>query len=179
MTERGVRLASGRELEADVIVTATGLKLLLLGGCSVKVDGREIDPGETVIYRGCMLSGVPNLAFSFGYTNASWTLRCDLTAQYVCRLLAHMDKHGYATCTPRDPDPALGRLPFADFSSGYFLRSFDQLPKQGARAPWRLNQNYLLDLLELRTRPIGEPELEFGVGTAPSSATAPTLAAAA
>jgi len=160
-TETGIRLVSGRELEADLVVTATGLNLLLLGGIGLSIGGERIDPADTVIYRGCMLSGVPNFAFAFGYTNASWTLRCDLTTQYVCRLLAHMDEHGYGACTPRNADPATDTEPFVDFSSGYIVRSIDQLPKQGARTPWRLNQNYLLDLLTFKTRPLDEPELQF------------------
>jgi hypothetical protein len=108
-----------------------------------------------------MLSGVPNLAFEFGYTNASWTLRCDLVSQFVCRLLAHMDERGYSSSTPRAPDPSMPIEPFADFSSGYILRSIDQFPKQGSKTPWRLNQNYLLDWFDSKARPIEDPGLEF------------------
>jgi cation diffusion facilitator CzcD-associated flavoprotein CzcO len=160
-TPAGVRLASGRELEADVIVTATGLALLLLGGTQLSIGGEPIDLPRTVVYRGCMLSGVPNLAFEFGYTNASWTLRCDLVSQFVCRLLAHMDERGYSSSTPRAPDPSMPIEPFADFSSGYILRSIDQFPKQGSKTPWRLNQNYLLDWFDSKARPIEDPGLEF------------------
>jgi monooxygenase len=180
-TKEGIRLASGAELAADLIVTATGLNLQLFGGSSLKVDGEELNPADAIIYRGCMLSGAPNLAFSFGYTNASWTLRCDLTAQYVCRLLSYMDEHGYASCTPRRPDPALSTLPFADFSSGYIVRSIDELPRQGPKPPWRLNQNYLLDLLMLKARQIDEPAIEFsrdGNQAVPASHATPELAAA-
>jgi monooxygenase len=160
-TEAGIRLASGGELDADLVVTATGLNLLLLGGMGISIDGRELDLARTVIYRGCMLSEIPSFAFAFGYTNASWTLRCDLTSQYVCRLLSHMQQHGYSSCVPRNGDPSLRTEPFADFSSGYILRSIEQFPKQGSKAPWRLHQNYLLDTLMLRTRPIDEPALQF------------------
>ena len=181
-TEDGIRLRSGQELAADLIVTATGLNLQLFGGSALRVDGQELDPADAIIYRGCMLSGAPNLAFAFGYTNASWTLRCDLTAQYVCRLLSYMDERGYASCAPRRPDPALSTLPFADFSSGYIVRSIDELPRQGTKTPWRLNQNYLLDVLMLKARKIDEPAIEFsrdGRLTASPAPAAPDLAAAA
>ena len=134
-TENGIRLRSGRELDADLIVTATGLNLLALGGMQLVVDGREVSLPETISYKGMMLSDVPNLAMALGYTNASWTLKCDLTCEYVCRLLAHMDAHGYSRCTPRNRDPSLGTEPFIDFSSGYVRRSIDQLPQAGLAAP--------------------------------------------
>jgi monooxygenase len=148
-TEGGVRLTSGRELAADVVVTATGLRLVACGGIRLVVDGTEIDPGATFIHRASMLSGVPNLAMSVGYTNASWTLRSDLTARHVCALLAHMDRHGYASATPRldeAPEPA----PLLPLTSGYVVRAAAALPKQGARAPWVMRQNYLLDRLDAR-----------------------------
>jgi cation diffusion facilitator CzcD-associated flavoprotein CzcO len=180
-TERGVRLASGRELDADIIVSATGLNLLLLGGVDLSIEGRPIDLAERLIYRGCMLSDVPNLALAFGYTNASWTLRCDLTCRYVCRLLEHMDAHGYDSCTPRNRDPATTTQPFVDFSSGYFLRVLDRFPKQGSKPPWRLHQNYLLDTFMLKTMPIDEPSMEFTRGAQAAAVTAARsrLAAAA
>ena len=159
-TERGLQLASGAELEADLIVTATGLELLALGGMEIAVDGREIVLSETMGYKGMMLSGVPNLAFALGYTNASWTLKCDLTCEYVCRLLRHMAEHGYDVCTPRR-DPAIAELPFIDFSSGYVQRSIDKFPKQGSRAPWRLHQNYALDILSLKLGAIEDGALQF------------------
>ncbi len=159
-TERGLQLASGDELEADLIVTATGLELLALGGMEIAVDGREIVLSETMGYKGMMLSGVPNLAFALGYTNASWTLKCDLTCEYVCRLLRHMAEHGYDVCTPRR-DPAIAELPFIDFSSGYVQRAIDKFPKQGARAPWRLHQNYALDILSLKLGAIEDGALQF------------------
>jgi monooxygenase len=159
-TERGIRLASGAELEADVIVTATGLELLALGGMELAVDGREVELSRTMSYKGTMLSGVPNLAMALGYTNASWTLKCDLTFEYVCRLLSHMRQHGYTTCVAKH-DPMVAELPFSDFSSGYIQRALDRFPKQGARAPWRLRQNYALDVLALRRGRLEDGVMEF------------------
>jgi monooxygenase len=160
-TETGLKLESGAELEADVVVTATGLNLLAIGGMEIVVDGNEIKLPETMGYKGMMLSGVPNLAISIGYTNASWTLKCDLTCQYVCRLLDHMDEHGYATVTPENRDPSVTPQPFIDFSSGYVQRSIDQFPKQGSKAPWRLYQNYPRDIVSLRFGAIEDGALEF------------------
>ncbi|HZV75143.1 MAG TPA: NAD(P)/FAD-dependent oxidoreductase [Conexibacter sp.] len=168
-TERGLRLASGAELEADVIVTATGLNVLLLGGMAIGVDGREIDMSETVGYKGMMFSGLPNMAVTLGYTNASWTLKADLCAEYVCRLLNHMDAHGYRTVTPLEPDPSQPTVPFLDLRSGYVLRSLDTLPKQGDRTPWRLHQNYALDILMLKRGPLEDEAIAFaraGMGVA-------------
>jgi cation diffusion facilitator CzcD-associated flavoprotein CzcO len=159
--ETGIRLQSGRELAADIIVTATGLKLQLLGGMQVAVDGKPVNFAETTNYKGVMFSDVPNLACAFGYTNASWTLKCDLTSAYACRLINYMDKHGYAQCTPRRHDPSIGQEPLIDFSSGYIRRSIDQFPRQGSKKPWRLYQNYLLDLLSLRFGSIDDGALEF------------------
>jgi monooxygenase len=160
-TERGVRLVSGAELDADVIITATGLNISLLGGMTVAVDGEEVDFAETVGYKGIMLSGVPNLAVTVGYTNASWTLKADLAAEYVCRLLKHMDAHGYRQCTPRAPDPTLPTRPFMDLASGYVLRSIESLPKQGAWPPWRLYQNYPRDVVMLRYGRVDDEGIEF------------------
>ena len=160
-TPGGLRLRSGRELEADVIVTATGLNLLALGGMQIVVDGHEIDVSQTMAYKGMMLSGVPNLALSFGYTNASWTLKCDLTCGYVCRLLNYMDAHGYTHCTPTNDDPSLTEEPFIDFASGYVQRSIHLFPKQGSRAPWRVHQNYALDRIALRRSELDDGELRF------------------
>jgi cation diffusion facilitator CzcD-associated flavoprotein CzcO len=160
-TEKGLELASGAELDADLIVTATGLNLLPLGGMQVAVDGRDIELSKTMSYKGMMLSDVPNLASAFGYTNASWTLKSELTCAYVCRLLNHMDEHGYRQCTPRNPDPSIAQQPFVDFSSGYVLRSIDQFQKQGSKAPWRLYQNYPLDILSLRFGAIEDGAIEF------------------
>jgi cation diffusion facilitator CzcD-associated flavoprotein CzcO len=159
-TERGIKLSSGEELEADVVVTATGLNLLPLGGIEVNVDGHDIEFGKTMAYKGMMFSDVPNLAVSIGYTNASWTLKCDLTCEYVCRLLNHMRDHGYAYCVPRR-DPSVAAEPLIDFSSGYVQRSIDLFPKQGERTPWRLHQNYARDILLLRYGGIEDEALEF------------------
>jgi monooxygenase len=160
-TEDGLRLASGSELEADLIVTATGLNLLALGGMQIAVDGRDVDVSQSMTYKGMMLSGVPNLAIAFGYTNASWTLKCDLTCGYVCRLLNHMDEHGYEQCVPQNRDPSITEEPFIDFSSSYVLRSIHQFPKQGSKAPWRLYQNYALDTVTLRFGAIEDGAMQF------------------
>ncbi len=155
-TEKGLRLASGAELEADVIVTATGLNLLILGGIEIEVDGEPVDYADKVAYKGMMLCDVPNLALALGYTNASWTLKCDLVARYVCRLINHMDAHGYEIATPAAPDPSVPVEPFIDFSSGYVLRSIERLPKQGATQPWRLHQNWFRDIRLLRRGPVDD-----------------------
>jgi monooxygenase len=159
-TETGIKLASGEELEADIIITATGLNLLLLGGMEVSLDGEPVELSKTVAYKGMMICGVPNLAVTLGYTNASWTLKCDLVAHYVCRLLNHMDEHGHTVCTPAAPDPAVPLEPFIDFNSGYVLRSIDTLPRQGATSPWRLHQNYFRDVRLLKRGPVDD-SMEF------------------
>jgi monooxygenase len=145
-TEDGLRLASGRHIAADVVVTATGLNLLTMGGIEFTVDGEHVDPADTVAYRGMMLSGVPNFAFAIGYTNASWTLKADLVSAHVCRLLAHMQARGFDQVTPTRPDPSTPLRPLIDLTSGYVQRAVDQLPKQADRAPWRLHQSYLRDV---------------------------------
>ncbi len=155
-TERGVELDSGEQLDADVIVAATGLNLLVLGGLELAVDGRAIDVGESVAYKGMMLCGVPNMALTLGYTNASWTLKADLVAQYVCRTLNHMDATGAAICTPREPDASLPTEPIIDLKSGYVLRSLHALPRQGTSAPWRLHQNYVKDVRLLKRGPLDD-----------------------
>lgn len=149
-TATGIRLASGDVLEADVIVTATGITMQMLGGMTIEVDGRDVDLGEAVTYKSVMLCGVPNLAFTFGYTNASWTLKSDLAARYVCRLLNHMDAHGYCASTPVEPDPLLPTAPYLDLTSGYVARSTGVFPRQGTKAPWRVRHNYPLDILMFR-----------------------------
>jgi monooxygenase len=174
-TETGIRLESGEELEADLVVTATGLNLLALGGMDITVDGREVALPDTMGYKGMMLSGVPNLAIALGYTNASWTLKCDLTCEYVCRLLNHMDELGYAYCTPQNRDPSVTPEPFIDFNSGYILRSIDQFPKQGSKPPWRLYQNYARDIVALRRGSLEDGAMEFSR----NGASAPELAEAA
>lgn len=160
-TEAGLKLKSGAELAADLIVTATGLVLIPLGGVKLSVDGRAVDPALTFLYKGMMYSDVPNLASVFGYTNASWTLKADLVCEYVCRLLNHMDRHGLRQCTPRNADPTLEQEPWVDFSSGYIQRALAQAPKQGARRPWKLYQNYVLDLLSLRFGSVRDEAMVF------------------
>ena len=160
-TKTGIKLKSGAEIEADVVVTATGLNLALLGEMQFVVDGKPMEASQTLNYRGMMFSDLPNLASSFGYTNASWTLKCDLTCEYVCRLLNHMDKKGYAQATPRLRDPSIGTEPWLDFSSGYVQRSLDKFPRQGNKAPWKLHQNYALDIVNLRFSAIEDGSLEF------------------
>jgi monooxygenase len=161
-TERGIQLTSGRELEADLIVTATGLNLVVLGKVEIAVDGKVIDPSKGMTYKGMMYSDVPNLAFAVGYTNASWTLKCDLTSQYVCRLLQHMDETGTRVCMPHNDDPTVELVPFLDFNSGYVLRSIDKFPKQGSKAPWKLHQNYARDMVELRFGKVDDGVMRFG-----------------
>jgi cation diffusion facilitator CzcD-associated flavoprotein CzcO len=179
-TPDGLRLRSGEELPADLVVTATGLNLLALGGMQIAVDGRDVEIAETMSYKGMMLSGVPNLALSFGYTNASWTLKCDLTCGYVCRLLNYMDAHGYTHCTPINDDPSLVEEPFIDFSSGYVQRSIHLFPKQGSRVPWRVHQNYARDMLSLRRGELEDGELRFARADAfADSAPAPLAVAGA
>jgi monooxygenase len=178
-TARGVKLRSGAELPADLIVTATGLNLLMLGGTEIVVDGHEVVPAETTSYRGMMLSGVPNLAMSFGYTNASWTLKADLTCEYVCRLLNHMDEHGYRQCTPLLDESAVNEEPFIDFSSGYVQRSIHLFPKQGKQVPWRVHQNYALDLLNLRYSDLDDGAMCFSGGAEPVEVVEPLAAAGA
>ena len=159
-TEAGIRLKSGAELEADVVVTATGLNLILLGGVAVTVDGAAVSLAKAMSYKGMMFSDVPNLAAAFGYTNASWTLKADLTCEYVCRLLTYMDRHGYASCTPKK-DPGVPEEPFLNFTSGYIRRSLDQLPRQGTAKPWKLHQNYALDMVSLRLGKLDDGTMQF------------------
>jgi monooxygenase len=160
-TETGLQLKSGEQLDADIIVTATGLVLKLMSGLQLTVDGAPVDLSKTMAYKGMMYSDVPNLASAFGYTNASWTLKCDLTSEYVCRLLKHMDQHGYAQCTPRLNDPELTPETAIDFTSGYVLRALDTLPRQGSKMPWRLHQNYVKDLSMLRFGRLDDGTMEF------------------
>jgi cation diffusion facilitator CzcD-associated flavoprotein CzcO len=159
-TEKGVALQSGAELEADLVVSATGLELLALGGIELDVDGVRVEAAKTLQYKGMMLSGVPNFASTFGYTNASWTLKSDLTAEFVCRLLNFMRRRGHARCVPQ-ADPTMDTQVWVDFSSGYLQRSLAMFPKQGTRAPWKLNQNYLRDIALLRFSRIDDGALRF------------------
>jgi cation diffusion facilitator CzcD-associated flavoprotein CzcO len=159
-TEHGIELESGEHLPADVVVTATGLNLLPIGGMTLAVDGRRVDLAKTVAYKGMMLSGLPNLAMVIGYTNASWTLKADLVNRYVCRLLDHMDAHGYVSATPVAP-PEGADAPFLDLASGYVQRSLGGLPKQGRRTPWKLHQNYLRDVRLMRRGPLEDDGIMF------------------
>jgi cation diffusion facilitator CzcD-associated flavoprotein CzcO len=160
-TETGLRLKSGDSLDADIIVTATGLVLKLMSGLQLVVDGVPVDLSETMAYKGMMYSDVPNLASAFGYTNASWTLKCDLTAEYVCRLLNYMERHGYAQCTPRANDSSVVEEPILDFNSGYVQRGLHTLPRQGGKTPWRLHQNYVKDLSMMRFGRVDDGTMEF------------------
>ena len=163
-TEQGIKLASGAKLPADLIVTATGLELEVLGGVAVTVDGAPIDFSKAMTYKGMMYAGVPNLASAFGYTNASWTLKADLTCEYVCRLINHLDKRGAKVCTPRLTDASITPVPWVDFSSGYFQRSLAKLPKQGSKRPWKLYQNYALDIVSLKFGKMEDGAMEFSGG---------------
>jgi monooxygenase len=160
-TEDGLLLKSGERLQADIIVTATGLVMKLFSGMQLVVDEKPVDLPKTLVYKGMMFSDVPNLAFAVGYTNASWTLKCDLTAEYVCRLLNHMDQHGYSTCTPRVNDPEIEQEPVIDFNSGYVMRALHTLPHQGSKPPWRLHQNYVKDLSMMRYGRVDDGTMEF------------------
>jgi cation diffusion facilitator CzcD-associated flavoprotein CzcO len=179
-TEQGLRLKSGAEIQADLVITATGLNLEPLGGIEPLIDGQPVDVPRTMVYKGCMFSGVPNFALSFGYTNASWTLKADLICQYVCRLINHMDAHGYTRCAPYNHDPSVTETPFVDFTPGYFLRSMHQLPKQGSKLPWRLHQNYIRDLALIKRAPVEDGVLEFsGSASGRTTATEAAVPAAA
>jgi monooxygenase len=160
-TETGLRLKSGKHLEADIIVTATGLNLKLMAGLQLIVDDRRVEMSKTMAYKGMMYSDVPNLASAFGYTNASWTLKCDLTSEYVCRLINYMDKNGFVQCTPRRNDPSVKEEAVLDFTSGYVQRALHTLPSQGSKMPWRLHQNYVKDLSMLRYGRVDDGTMEF------------------
>jgi cation diffusion facilitator CzcD-associated flavoprotein CzcO len=166
-TPAGLRLAGGGELAADVVVLATGLELNVLGDIAVQVDGRPLDPARAMSYKGMMLSDVPNLVATFGYTNASWTLKADLTARWTCRLLRYMDRHGRAVAMA-PADPGVAPRPFLGLSSGYVQRASARLPKQGVRAPWQVHQNYLRDLILLRYGRIADGVLQFSGAPAPA-----------
>jgi cation diffusion facilitator CzcD-associated flavoprotein CzcO len=159
-TGKGIRLASGSQLDADIVVAATGLTMKLFAGLTLVVDGETVELPRSMSYKGMMFSGIPNLASALGYTNASWTLKCDLVAQHVCRLLNYMKRRGYVQVTPRR-DPAVQEEPVLSFSSGYVQRALPSLPKQGSRSPWKLHQNNVRDLLALRMGRVDDSALEF------------------
>jgi monooxygenase len=160
-TETGLLLRSGRALEADIIITATGLNLLPFGGIALQVDGEPVRLRDKVAFKGMMLSGLPNFAFLVGYTNSSWTLKIGLLCEHFCRLLAHMDAHGYASCRPELPDPDMPTRPLLDFGAGYVKRAIDDLPRQGDRFPWLTSMDYHLDVALLRKGPVADPNLRF------------------
>ncbi|RFD27180.1 FAD-containing monooxygenase EthA [Mycobacterium uberis] len=160
-TPTGIRLKSGNELPADIIITATGLNLQLFGGMTVTVDGQLVNLAKTMAYKGMMLSGLPNTVYTVGYTNASWTLKSDLVSEFVCRLLNYMDTNGFDTVVVEHPGAGVAERPFMDFTPGYVLRSLDMLPKQGSRTPWRLHQNYLCDIRLIRFGKIADEGLRF------------------
>ena len=169
-TPTGIKLTSGEHLDADLIVTATGLNLLSMGGMTLTVDGQAREINKSVTYKGSMLTGIPNLSFVFGYTNASWTLKADLISDYVCRLLHYMDKHGFKQVTPHLDNPEVEDFPLLNLSSGYVLRALDRFPRQGSKLPWRLYQNYVLDLLMIRYGGIKDDALEFKSAKLPAKA---------
>ena len=160
-TPTGILLNSGNEIEADIVISATGIELNALNDINVSVDGVKVEANRKLSYKGMMLSGVPNLAISFGYVNSSWTLRADLTCEYVCRLINTMDKEGCAACSPEEDLNALVEDDYIDFTSGYVQRALDRLPKQGKKSPWRNYQNYLLDIFYVRLFSIKDSTLRF------------------
>jgi monooxygenase len=166
-TETGILLASGEELAADIIVTATGLNLQLFGGAAIKRNGASVELHDTMSYKGMMLTGLPNMAFTVGYTNASWTLKADLVSEFVCRVLNYMDAHGCDTVVPGQPGDDIEERPLMDFTPGYVLRALDYLPKAGSRTPWRLKQNYLFDQWLIRRGKVDDESLHFTEHRAP------------
>ena len=160
-TERGILLESGTELEADIIVTATGLNLLAFGGIELVVDDEPVMLRDTVAYKSMMLSGVPNFAFALGYTNSSWTLKVDLVCEHLCRMLKHMDAVGADSVTPVFDAPDIERRPLLDFQAGYVQRSIERFPMQGSSGPWTVAMNYATDVRRLRHAPVADPALRF------------------
>jgi cation diffusion facilitator CzcD-associated flavoprotein CzcO len=171
-TKTGILLTSGQELPADIIVTATGLKLQLFGGVEVSIDGQHKDAHDCVTYKAFMLSGIPNFAFAFGYTNSSWTLKIDLLCEHLCRLLSYMDQHGYTTAVPV-ADPTMERRPMLDFAAGYIQRASADFPQQGTSGPWTIEMDYWADHSRLRKGPVDDPALKFS--TARPAVVAPEL----
>lgn len=161
LTADGILLKSGRELKADIIVTATGLKLLPLGGIELSVDGQIKNPHQSLVYKSFMLSGIPNLAFAFGYTNSSWTLKVDLVCEHLCRLMTYMDQHGYTTVVPVVDDPNIQTRPMLDFPAGYILRAVEDFPLQGTTGPWTVEMSFKADYARLRKGPVEDPALRF------------------
>lgn len=161
ITTNGIQLSSGDHLNADIIISATGLELKFLGGMSVDVDGKSIDFAQTIAYKGMMFTEIPNLTLAFGYTNASWTLKCDLSNSYFCRLINYMDEHSYTKCVPNQNDPNLNLESFVDFNSSYILRYIKDYPKQGDKEPWKLKQDYYVDYKKLKKDRVDDGIMEF------------------
>ena len=157
----GILMNSGKKISADIIITATGIELNSLNDIHLSVDDKRVSANKRLTYKGMMLSGVPNFALSFGYVNASWTLRADLTCEYVCKLINMMDKKRAKTCMPVDDKSAYGSDKLIDFNSGYVQRGLSKMPQQGNRAPWKNYQNYLKDIFSVRWMPIKDSNLKF------------------
>jgi cation diffusion facilitator CzcD-associated flavoprotein CzcO len=170
-TKTGILLESGKELPADIIVTATGLKLLAFGGIAVSVDGEVKNPHDCLVYKSFMLSDIPNMAFCFGYTNSSWTLKVGLLCDHLCRILQYMESHGYTTVMPVLDDPSIGKRPMLDFSAGYITRSIEDFPQQGDSGPWTIEMDYWADHERLRKGPVEDAALRFSTAK-PVTATA-------
>ena len=160
-TKTGVKLGSGQELDADIIITATGLNLQLFGGAQIRRNGAPVELNDTMAFKGMMLTGMPNMAFTIGYTNASWTLKADLVSEFVCRVINYMDSNGYDTVVPQHPGNSVDERPLMDFTPGYVLRALDYLPKAGSVSPWRLKQNYFMDLQLIRRGKVDDEALSF------------------
>jgi cation diffusion facilitator CzcD-associated flavoprotein CzcO len=178
-TETGIQLESGKQLEADIIVTATGLNVQLLGGMSLTVDGMPVHVGDTVAYKSMMLSGVPNFAFAFGYTNSSWTLKVGLLCEHFCRLLSHMDARGHDIARPEIGDHGMETRPMLDFAAGYVQRALDRMPKQGSGDPWRVSMNYYHDAEQLREGSVVDPNLRFASSSQAVAEPQPSVAVSA
>jgi monooxygenase len=172
-TETGIRLKSGEELQADIVVSATGLELLFVGGIDVTVDGEEIDVPNRLTYKGMMLEGVPNIAVAIGYTNASWTLKCDLTCDYVTRLLNHLHENGLRQCTPLNQDASISPAPLLGLNSGYIQRAEDRFPKQGTRFPWQVHQSFIRDYRAMKLKGVEDEAMVFSNPAPTGSQTVP------
>ena len=176
-TETGIQLESGKHLDADIIITATGLNLQMFGGVSLTVDGEQVDFAKTFAYKGMMLSGVPNFAFAVGYTNSSWTLKVGLLCEHFCRLLTHMDANGFDTARAEAGDPEMQGRPLLDFSAGYVKRALDLMPKQGDGAPWTMSSSYTSDVKLLRSDSVLDPNLRFTTAAGVAAASAMAVSA--
>ena len=160
-TETGIELESGRTLEADIIITATGLDLQPFGGLQLTVDGTAFEPTEHLAYKGVMLSDVPNFAFAVGYTNSSWTLKVDLVCEYLCKLMSEMDRRGVAVAVPVCDEPNMETRPLLDFGAGYVKRAIDRFPRQGDRDPWQVIMSYDKDVEILRRGAVDDGIIRF------------------